>query len=382
MTDTPEPSLSADPESEPAETKSVISLDDLPADAPIPVDPSFRIEVPGFEGPLDLLLYLIKKHQLDILDLPISFITERYLEYLSLMEELNLDVASEYLVMAATLAHIKSKGLLPRPPEDQDDVEEDEIDPRAELIRRLLEYQKYKRAGEGLGSRGVAGRDVFPRGAPGPKAAGPADLAEFSVFKLIDAFQSIVKRRKGEISLEVDAERITIQQRIAQIVESLRRSERTPFETLFGDAVNTYDLVVTFLALLEMAKMRLLRIYQTAPEEPIYLEARVLDADAVEETIARAGADFGEVGQEGAAVAVDPDEEPKTDPERDTDPGPATEPPPAGTPTIPAPAPEMQKSEEDGSENPNDSGPTTDPAPPMEEPTLENGGDSDQDRQP
>lgn len=381
MTDTPEgiePDLSVDSESQATEAKSVITLDDLPADAPIPVDPNFRIQVPGFEGPLDLLLYLIKKHQLDILDLPIAFITERYLEYLSLMEELNLDVASEYLVMAATLAHIKSKGLLPRPPEDQDDVDEDEIDPRAELIRRLLEYQKYKLAGEGLGSRGVAGRDVFPRGAPGPKASGPAELAEFSVFKLIDAFQSIVKRRKGELSLEVDAERITIQQRIAQIVESLKRSERTPFESLFGDAVNTYDLVVTFLALLEMAKMRLLRIYQTAPEEPIYLEARVLDADAVEETIAQAGADFGE---ETASVEPTEEVEETTDPERDTDPGPATEPPPA-TPRIPAPAPEMQKSDDDLGENPNDSGPKTDPAPPMDAPTLENDGDSDQDRQP
>ncbi len=265
-----------------------------PPDAPIPVDPNFRIELPGFEGPLDLLLYLIKKHELDVLDLPIAFITERYIEYLGLMEELNLDVASEYLVMAATLAHIKSKGLLPRPPQDQDEEEEDELDPRAELIRRLLEYQKYKRAAEALGSRGIAGRDVFPRGIPTAKAEGPAPLAPFSVFKLIDAFQAIVKRKKGTISLEVDAERVTIQERITQIVESLRRTERTPFERLFEGSVTTYDLVVTFLALLEMAKMRLVKIYQDGPTEPIYLEARVLDADAVQQTIAHAGADFGE----------------------------------------------------------------------------------------
>ncbi len=290
---------------EPAEsatTTEAVSLDAYPPDAPVPIDPSFRIALPGFEGPLDLLLYLIKKHELDVLDLPIAFITERYLEYLGLMEELNLDVASEYLVMAATLAHIKSKTLLPRPPDDQDDEHEDELDPRAELIRRLLEYQKYKRAAEALGSRGIAGRDVFPRGIPTAKAEGPAPLAQFSVFKLIDAFQAIVKRKKGTISLEVDAERITIQERISQIVESLRRTERTPFELLFEGSVTTYDLVVTFLALLEMAKMRLVKIYQEGPTEPIYLEARILDAEAVQETIAHAGADFGE-----APVTVDAD---------------------------------------------------------------------------
>jgi segregation and condensation protein A len=110
-------------------------------EAPEALDPNFRIELPNFEGPLDLLLHLIRKHELDILDLPISFITDKYLEYLGLMENLNLDIASEYLVMAATLAHIKSKMLLPRPPDDQEDDVLDELDPRAELIRRLLEYQ-------------------------------------------------------------------------------------------------------------------------------------------------------------------------------------------------------------------------------------------------
>lgn len=303
--DTDDPPAAAEPPPSPAGSVAAPAEADAapaaqpvasyPADAPIPIDPNFRIELPGFEGPLDLLLYLIKKHELDVLDLPIAFITDRYLEYLGLMEELNLDVASEYLVMAATLAHIKSKTLLPRPPEDQDEEDEDELDPRAELIRRLLEYQKYKRAAEALGSRGIAGRDVFPRGIPTAKAEGPAPLAPFSVFKLIDAFQAIVKRKKGTISLEVDAERITIQERISQIVESLRRTERTPFERLFEGSVTTYDLVVTFLALLEMAKMRLVKIYQAGPTEPIYLEARILDADAVQETIAHAGVDFGEV---------------------------------------------------------------------------------------
>jgi len=257
---------------------AVIRHEDRP-DAPIPIDPGFRLELPGFEGPLDLLLFLIRKHELDILDLPIAFICEKYAEYITLMEHLNLDVASEYLVMAATLAHIKSKELLPRVPEEQDDDDEDEVDPRAELIRRLLEYQKYKRAAEQLGAFGVAGRDVFPRGIPAPKAEGPAPLAEISVFKLIDAFQRIVKRREGEISLEVDAERVTIQERMSQITEALQQRERLSFEELFEGYATTYDLVVTFLALLEMAKSRLTRIYQSEPEGPIYLEARVLKVD-------------------------------------------------------------------------------------------------------
>ena len=225
------------------------------------------------------MLFLIKKHELDILDLPIAFICKKYADYFSIMEQLNLDVASEYLVMAATLAHIKSKELLPRVPQEQDDEDEDEVDPRAELIKRLLEYQKYKRAAEQLGGLGVAGRDVFPRGIPAPKAEGEAPLAEISVFKLIDAFQRIVKRREGNFSLEVDAERVTIQERMSQITEALQLQKRLSFEELFEGYATTYDLVVTFLALLEMAKSKLTRIYQAEPEGPIYLEARVLAID-------------------------------------------------------------------------------------------------------
>ncbi len=251
----------------------------MPApEAPEALDPNFRIELPNFEGPLDLLLHLIRKHELDILDLPISFITGKYLEYLGLMETLNLDIASEYLVMAATLAHIKSKTLLPRPPEDQDDEEVDQLDPRAELIRRLLEYQKYKLVAADLGERAIAGRDVFARGTPAPAADGPAPLAEVSVFKLLDALKRISARVNATISLEVDAERMSIQQRIGGLVELLRERRRCRFDELFEDVSTSYDLVVTFLALLEMAKMRLASIYQTDHEEPIYLEYTLLDA--------------------------------------------------------------------------------------------------------
>jgi len=251
----------------------------MPApEAPEALDPNFRIELPNFEGPLDLLLHLIRKHELEILDLPISFITDKYLEYLGLMQNLNLDVASEYLVMAATLAHIKSKTLLPRPPEDQDDDELDEHDPRAELIRRLLEYQKYKTVAADLGDRAIAGRDVFSRGTPPPTADGPAPLAQVSVFKLLDALKKIAERVNATISLEVDAERMSIQERIGGLVDLLRERRRCRFDELFEDVSTSYDLVVTFLALLEMAKMRLASIYQTDHEEPIYLEYTLLDA--------------------------------------------------------------------------------------------------------
>lgn len=246
-------------------------------DAPEALDPNFRITLPNFEGPLDLLLHLIRKHELDIRDLPIAFITDKYLEYLGLMNRLNLDVASEYLVMAATLAHIKSKTLLPRPPEDQDDEEGDEIDPRAELIRRLLEYQKYKQVAEDLGARAIAGRDVFSRGTEAPVSDAAQPLARFSVFKLIDALKKVAARINADISLEVDAERMTIQERIGSLVELLRDRRRCRFDELFEGVTSSYELVVTFLALLEMAKMRLASVYQTDHEEPIYLEYTLID---------------------------------------------------------------------------------------------------------
>jgi segregation and condensation protein A len=315
---------------------------------PHPIDPNFRIELPTFEGPLDLLVFLIQKHELDILDLPIAFVTERYLEYIGMMKQLNLDVASEYLVMAAELARIKSKMLLPQEEHDEDEREpEEETDPRAELIQRLLHFQKYKRAGDELGSRGIAGRDVFPRGIPAPQAEGQAPLAEVSVFKLLDALKRIIDRTKSDLAFEVSAERISIQERMNQITDWLRDHRECRFEELFEGATTTYDIVVTFLALLEMAKGRMLRIFQPTPKEPIYLEYRVLDVDEGEEgdegltdvVTAEAAVETGtpdvEVGPQGieagADVAVGPDVElgAGSEPGPDVEPGPDAEPPAA-----------------------------------------------------
>jgi segregation and condensation protein A len=248
----------------------------------IPQAAEFRIQLPSFEGPLDLLLHLIKKHELNILDLPIAFVTERYLDYLHMMQELDLDVASEYLLMAATLAHIKSKQLLPAAPSDGLEEQEDLIqeDPRAELIRRLLEYQKYKAVAEQLGDRPLAGRDVFQRGVSAPEAQGPAPLAEIDLYKLLDAFQAILKRVQGRVALEVTAERITIHERMTQLSDLLRARRSCLFEELFEGVRTRYEVVVTFLALLEMTKLRMTRVYQADPKSALHVQYALLDEES------------------------------------------------------------------------------------------------------
>jgi segregation and condensation protein A len=248
----------------------------------------YSVALPSFEGPLDLLLHLCQQHELNILDIPIAFVTEKYLEYLAVMQlaagSLGLDVASEYLLMAATLAHIKSKMLLPAPPPGQeDDLDEDGEDPREALIRRLLEYQKYKQAGADLAARGVAGRDVFARGMPVDEAVqtGLPPLAEVPIFSLVEAFQAVLERSKVKLSHDVVAERITLTDRINELVDVLRVRKRVVFDELFGGVATRFDLVITFLALLEMTRLRMTRLVQTEPHAPIHVELAV---EAVEES--------------------------------------------------------------------------------------------------
>jgi segregation and condensation protein A len=247
---------------------------------------AWSVQLPHFEGPLDLLLHLCQKHELNILDIPISFVTEKYLEYLAVMELMQLDVAAEYLVMAATLAHIKSKMLLPAPPPGQeDDDPEDEIDPREALIRRLLEYQKYKDAGQQLAARGVAGRDIFLRGAPVEEAAsqGLPPLAEIPIYALVDAFQRVLDRSKIQLSHDVVADRISISDRITELSDLLAIRKRVQFEELFDGQASKGDLVITFLALLEMAKLRMMRLLQAEPLGPLYIELAAAREDEGEE---------------------------------------------------------------------------------------------------
>lgn len=260
-----------------AAQKAVIEATEIPSfeiDRP-GAEKEYRVSLPVFEGPLDLLLHLIQKHELDILDIPISFITSKYLEYLRLMKSLSIDVASEYLVMAATLAHIKSKMLLPAPPTGQDDdLDLDGLDPREELVRRLLEYQKYKGAAAELNERGALGRDVFARGmvAEEAKDDGPAPLAETGIFDLLDAFSKVLSRTKLVTEHEISFDRMTLTERIQQLGDILAEQPRCTFDQLFEGARTRFELILTFMALLEMCKLRMTRIYQADPLSEIHVE--------------------------------------------------------------------------------------------------------------
>ena len=261
MTESPEA-----PETPPAEE---------PGAGTPPAQGGYRVELPSFEGPLDLLLHLIEEHELNVMDIPIAFVAKKYVEYITLMEQLNIDVASEYLVMAATLTHIKSKMLLPVVPTDQEDEAEAELDPRAELVRRLLEYQKYKHAAEQLSGNPVLGRDVFLRGVPAPHVEGVAPLAGLSLFKLLDAFQGVLSRAKNVVDHQIDFERFSITDRINELSELLKNSGKVLFEQLFEGARGRADLIVTFLAILEMTRLRLTRVEQEGPLMPIFVELAV-----------------------------------------------------------------------------------------------------------
>jgi segregation and condensation protein A len=239
-----------------------------------------------FEGPLDLLLHLCQKHEINILDIPIGFVTEKYLAYLAVMKLMDLDIASEYLVMAATLAHIKSKMLLPAPPPENEAPVEEEEDPREALIRRLLNYQKYKQAAADLSSRGVFGHDIFLRGAKVEQAVptGPSPLAEVPLFSLVEAFQNVLSRSKVRLSHDVVHEHITLTDRINELAHRLRGGHRCTFDELFDGLVTRFDLVITFLALLEMTRLRMTRLFQADPDSPIEVEfCAQVTADAANE---------------------------------------------------------------------------------------------------
>jgi segregation and condensation protein A len=247
----------------------------------------YQVALDVFEGPLDLLLHLVKKHELSILDIPIAFVTEKYLEYLDAMAALDIDVAGEYLLMAATLCHIKSRELLPpsqEPVEEEEqDGEEIELDPRADLIRRLLEYQKYKEAAQQLGQRPVVGRNVWSRGtltedavSEGVDADAVAPLAPFPVHKLIEAFDRVMRQAKVKVSHDVLIDRLSVGQKIAELTDRLEAEGRFTFSSMFSflrDGVARtmpeirHEAVVTFLALLEMAKLRLIALTQSASDE-------------------------------------------------------------------------------------------------------------------
>ncbi len=239
------------------------------------LDERYVVSHEVFEGPLDLLLHLIREHELDIFDIPISFITGKYLEYMDLMRELNLNMASEYLEMAAHLAFIKSRSMLPVDPSatgDELDLD-DGPDPREELVRQLLEYQKYKSAAEQLASMPRLGRDTFPR-TPDKIPPQDRDLVSPGMFSLMEALLQVLNRiEDGNGSSEISVTRMSVSARIHQVIDFLRERKRMPFVELFDERSTRSTVVVTFLAILEMTKLGLLRLHQAGPGAEIHILA-------------------------------------------------------------------------------------------------------------
>jgi segregation and condensation protein A len=227
---------------------------------------AYPVRLQNFEGPLDLLLHLIRQHEVNVYDIPIALITSQYLEYLEIMQELNLDVAGDFLVMAATLIHIKSRMLLPRPAPEQ--LTEDEEDPRDALVRRLVAHQQFKAAAEMLHERETVRSAQWTR----PDAlvaaiAGEAPEPELEVdlFSLMSAFKAVLARAKQRPQVILPGEQISIEARIEQLLGRLSTTEACGFAELFDDVASRGDLVVTFLALLEMIRLKVIRVYQTGP---------------------------------------------------------------------------------------------------------------------
>ena len=240
-----------------------------------------RVQVEIFEGPLDLLLHLIKKNEVSITDIPIATITEQYLATLEVMQAFNLDVAGEFLVMAATLIHIKSRMLLPLTDAEED--EEEGADPREELVRRLLEYQRFKDAADQLERREVLTRDVFVRSvAPAEEVPAPG-FREVSVFELLTALKQVLDRLPKDVVHEVMLDKITVREKMTLLLDHLRAQGKTLFESLFAEVKTRMEVVVTFLAMLELVKVRAIRIFQEEATGPIQIEAAagIEDAPAV-----------------------------------------------------------------------------------------------------
>lgn len=232
---------------------------------------AYNVHLDKFEGPLDLLLHLIKKNELDIYDISISIITRQYLDYIKLMKELNLEVAGDFLLMASTLLHIKSAMLLPQ---DGQEEGEEELDPRAELIKRLLEYQQYKEAGMVLQSRALLGRDVFIRSCPEVlliESRNDECPLELELFDLVDAFRSLLAHIPAESFHDVAAaDTLSIADCINNILTLLQERDMVHFEELVSEEQTRERIIVTFLAILELCRLKLIRIFQSGHQGGIW----------------------------------------------------------------------------------------------------------------
>lgn len=239
-------------------------------------DAPYAVKLPNFDGPLALLLHLIRREELDIFDIPVSRLTAAYLAHLELMRALHIEPASEFLVMAATLLQIKSRSLLPRPP-GLDDVAEGVEDPREALVRQLLEYQRFQAVAEALGGRVRLGWDVFvrPDGIDRPKTDDDDPLADHDAYRLAEAFRRLARRGHFEAPHDIYVERVSIAERIAQIADRLADQERVAFSALCGQARYREEIITSFLALLEMARLKLIRTVQAERLGELWVEARV-----------------------------------------------------------------------------------------------------------
>jgi segregation and condensation protein A len=238
------------------------------------METDYKVKLEVFEGPLDLLLYLIKRDEIDIYDISIERITRQYLEYLQAFKELKIDIAGEFIVMAANLIYLKSRSLLPldqQPPEE----DADEDDPRWDLIRQLIEYKKFKEAAAQLHDRELEQERIFTRdggGAPIPDA--PLPLHEVGIFQLIHAFQEVIKRVEARENLgEIFAERFSVSDKIEKILQTVSGGKPIRFSELFGQIASRVEIVVTFLALLELIRLNQVRALQRKMFEEIEIAA-------------------------------------------------------------------------------------------------------------
>jgi segregation and condensation protein A len=253
---------------------------ELPKDLYIPPD-ALEVFLEAFEGPLDLLLYLIRRQNLDILDIPIAEITRQYMEYVEVMKGLRLELAAEYLVMAAMLAEIKSRMLLPRP--NSEDGEEE--DPRAELIRRLQEYERYKKAAEDLDDLPRMERDTYAVNLDAPPRSGPRPQPAVALRELLLALKDVLHRAEMFSHHHVHMEPLSVRERMSDVLSAVKSVKFTSFATLFKPEEGKLGAVVSFLAILELLKETLIEIVQTEPYGPIYVRApqHVSEPAAVEE---------------------------------------------------------------------------------------------------
>ncbi|MBT8078521.1 MAG: segregation/condensation protein A [Gammaproteobacteria bacterium] len=270
--DAPKPPVDAD--QEPAQREMPFAVVDgepvteLPQDLYIPPY-ALQVFLEAFEGPLDLLLYLIRRQNIDILDIPIAEITRQYVEYIELMNELQLELAGEYLLMAAMLAEIKSRMLLPRPEAE----EEEEDDPRAELVRRLQEYERFKKAAEDLGDLPRLERDTFVATADAPERKVVTQLPDVTLKELLVAFHTVLKRAEMFSNLHVQREPLSVRQRMSEILSRVKANAFSSFSDLFDPEEGRMGVAVTFIAILELLRESTIEVVQSEAYAPLHIRA-------------------------------------------------------------------------------------------------------------